>query len=211
MQHIKLPPTRNDVVKETQKRSQIVASECNEPYALVTYDLAVAKIAKQIQATEKPLFDSVFIMFGSFHIEMSYFSSLARIIKGSGGPYVLTEMEAVAPGSLNKFLKGKMYNRCRRVNILFSTALHALHFQTFMQDEEFSDELKDELRKWVSDDDVIPESLDMIALNYGMYCEDAMSGTRGKTAKFWMICCHLVGLYFLFHGAMKTCDVDHFI
>ena len=56
---------------------------------------------------------------------------------------MLTEMDAVAPGSLNKFLKGKMYNRCRRVHILFSTAFHALHFQAFMQDEEFSDELKD--------------------------------------------------------------------
>ena len=96
---------------------------------------------------------------------MYYFTSLGRIIEGSGGPYVLTEMEAVAPGSLNKFLKGKMYNRCRRVNILFSTALHALHFQTFMQDEKFSDELKDELRKCVSDDnDVIAESLDMMMM-----------------------------------------------
>ena len=66
-------------------------------------------------------------MFGSFHIEMSYFSSLGRITEGSGGPYVLTEMEAVAPGSLNKFLK--VYNRCRRVHTLFSTALHALQFQ----------------------------------------------------------------------------------
>ena len=58
-------------------------------------------------------------------------------------------------------------------------------------------------------DDVIPESLDMIALKYGIYCED-MSGARGKTAKFWMIYCHLVDLYLLFHGAMKTCDVDLF-
>ena len=64
-----------------------------------------------------------------------------------------------------------MYNHHRRVHILFSTALHVLHFQTFMQDLEFSDELKDMLRKWVSNDDIIPESLDMIALNYGMYCE----------------------------------------
>ena len=100
MQHIKLPPNRNDVVKETLRQSQIVASECSESYALVTYDLTVAKIAKQIQATEKPLFDIVFIMFGSFHIEMSYFISLRRIIEGSRGPYVLTEMEAVAPGCL---------------------------------------------------------------------------------------------------------------
>ena len=70
---------------------------------------------------------------------------------------------------------------------------------------------KDELRKWVSDDnDVIPEFLDMIALKYGMYCENTMSGACGKTAKFWMICCHLVDLYLLFHGATKTYDVDLF-
>ena len=69
---------------------------------------------------------------------------------------------------------------------------------------------KDELRKWLSDDNIITESLDMIALKYGMYCEDTMSGARGKTAKFWMIYCHLVDLYLLFHGAMKTCDGDLF-
>ena len=212
MQHIKLPPTRNDVVKETLRRSQIVAEECHEDYALVTYDLAVAKIAKQIQATEKPQFDNIFIMFGSFHTEMSYFSSLRRIIEGSGGPYVLTEVEVVAPGSLNKFLKGKMYNRCRRVHILFSTALHSLHFQCFMQDEEFSDEMKNLLKQWVSSDDsdVIPPALDMVALKYGMYCEETMSGVCGKTAQFWMMYCHLIDLYLLFHGAMKSCDVDLF-
>ena len=144
---------------------------------------------------------------------MSYFSSLGRIIESSGGPYVLTEMQAVAPGSLNSFLKGKMYNCSRRVHILCSTTLHALHFQTFMQDEEFSDELIDELRKWVSDDnDVVPKSLDMIALKYGMCCKDTMSGACAKTAKFWMIYCLLVDLprILLFHGAMKTCDVDLF-
>ena len=104
-----------------------------------------------------------------------------------------------------------MCNHCKRVHILIFTTLHALHLQTFMQNEEFSDELKHELRKWVSDDnDVIPESFDMMALKYGMHCKDTMSGACGKTAKFWMICCHLVDLYLLFHGAMKTCDVDLF-
>ena len=47
-------------------------------------------------------------------------------------------------------------------------------------------------------------------LKYGIYWEDTMSDARGKTAKFWMIYCHLVDLYLLFHGAMKTCDVDLF-
>ena len=124
MQHIKLPPNRIDVVKETLRQSQVITSECNEPCALVAYDLAVAKIAKQIQASEKPLFDNVFIRFGPFHAKMFYVSSLGQIIEGCGGTYVLMKVEAVAPGSLNKLFGSKMYNRCRRVHILFSTALH---------------------------------------------------------------------------------------
>ena len=62
----------------------------------------------------------------------------------------------------------------------------------------------------MSDDNVISESLDMIALKYGMHCEDTMSGAHGKTAKCWMTYCHLVDLYLLFHRAMKTCDADLF-
>ena len=56
--------------------------------------------------------------------------------------------------------------------------------------------------------DVIPEYLDMIALKCGMYCEDKMSATRGKTATFQMIQCDLVDLCLLFHGEMEICDVD---
>ena len=105
---------------------------------MVTYDLAVARFAKQIQATAKPPFDNVFVMLRSFHTEMFYISPLGQIIGGSGGPSVLMEVEAAETRSL---------------------------YLIFMQDEEFSDERKDMLRKWVSgDDDVIPESLDMIAL-----------------------------------------------
>ena len=79
-----------------------------------------------------------------------------------------------------------------------------------MKDEEFSDELKEALKKWVLDDDndVIPEALQTVVIKYEMYCDDTLSGARGKTAMFWMMYCHLVDLYFLFHGAMKKCDVD---
>ena len=83
-------------MKETMRRSQVIAKECGEKYALVTYDLAVAKIAKQIQSTEAPLFENVFVMFGSFHTEMSFFGSIGRIIEDSDGPFVLTEAEIVA-------------------------------------------------------------------------------------------------------------------
>ena len=74
IKHIQQPSTRADLVKEILKRSQVVAEEGGQKYTLVTYDLAMAKIAKRIQCEETPEFDNAFIMFGSFHIEMAFFS-----------------------------------------------------------------------------------------------------------------------------------------
>ena len=56
------------------------------------------------------------------------------MIEGSGGPYVLSESDIVAVGSMNKFLKGKMYNRCCRGNILLAAATQGLHFKKFLKD-----------------------------------------------------------------------------
>ena len=73
MEHIQQPATRLDVVKETLKRSQSVSQVCGEEFTLITYNLAVDKIAKQLQCTESPTFDDIFVMFGSFQIELSIF------------------------------------------------------------------------------------------------------------------------------------------
>jgi hypothetical protein len=61
MENISLPPTQLNVVLETLKVSQKVAEECGQTYAVVTYDLAIAKPAMQIQAEETPRFDNIFI------------------------------------------------------------------------------------------------------------------------------------------------------
>ena len=111
MENISLPPTRLDVVVETMKISQQVASECDEEYIVVHYDLAIAKPALQIQATESPRFDNLFIAFGHFHICLAYFGALGHFIENSGGPEILTESDVLASGSLNGFLSGKHYNR----------------------------------------------------------------------------------------------------
>ncbi len=60
MENLNMPPTRLDVVAETLPQSQRVAAECGEEYAIVTYDLAVAKPALQIQAVEYPLYDNIY-------------------------------------------------------------------------------------------------------------------------------------------------------
>ena len=110
MENITLTPTRLDVVVETLKHSQRMTNECGQQYVVVTYDLAIAKPAIQIQQTESPLYDNVFICFGAFHIVMAYFGGLGYILDGSGGQEILTETEVLAASSLNGFLKGKHYN-----------------------------------------------------------------------------------------------------
>ena len=71
-------PTSHFVVVETSRRSLKIADEGNRGSVSVTYDLAIAKIALQVQAEEKPTFDRIFIPIGSFHIEMAFFQPLGR-------------------------------------------------------------------------------------------------------------------------------------
>ena len=111
MENLALPSTRLDVITETLRISQQVARECGDEYAIVHYDLLMAKSAVQIQVTESPRFDDVFICFGPFHVEMAYFASLGFFLDGSGGLEWLTEAGVLAPGSLNGVLLGKHYNR----------------------------------------------------------------------------------------------------
>ena len=68
-----------------------MAAECNMTSISVTYDLAIAKIALEIQAEERPQYDNTFIPLGVFHIELSLFGVLGKYIAESGGPYLLTE------------------------------------------------------------------------------------------------------------------------
>ena len=66
-------PTSSSVVEETLKRLQKVSEECNKYNISVTYDLAIAKVAMQLQAEEKPTYDNVFIHLGPFHITCAFF------------------------------------------------------------------------------------------------------------------------------------------
>ena len=57
-------------------------------------------------------------MFGSFHIELSFFSSLGKFIEGSGGPYILSECDIAAMGSiiLAVSMEGLHFERCLNKN-----------------------------------------------------------------------------------------------
>ena len=111
MENLTLPITRLGVVAETLRVTQQVAQECGQEYGVVHYDLNAAKPALQIQSTEAPKYDNLFICFGPFHIMMSYFGSVGYLIDSSGGPEILVDADVLASGSLTGFLKGKHFNK----------------------------------------------------------------------------------------------------
>ena len=67
----------------------------------MTYDLAIAKIASQIQSEERPAYDNLFIDLGAFHIEMNLLKAFDKVIAESGGPHILNECEVLAKGSIS--------------------------------------------------------------------------------------------------------------
>eukprot|EP00794_Sanderia_malayensis_P003984 gene3984-4534_t len=137
-------------------RYQAILTVCKQRYTVVRYDLAVAKVGRKIHSEESPFFDDMFIMFGSFHIELSFFSSLGKMIEGSGGPYVLTESGILAEGSLN-----------------------------MLRDVSIKDDTLAALSDWVTKEESdVRLQLNQLSTAYKQYCEETLSGRQGKTAQY---------------------------
>ncbi len=109
MRNVTLPPTRNDVVVGCLKVSQQIANECGETSIPVNHDLAVATPALIIYNQESPLYDNIFVCFGSFHTEPVYFGVLGYYLQGSGMEHFLGEGEVLASGSIPGFLREKHF------------------------------------------------------------------------------------------------------
>lgn len=212
---INMSPTSNSVVIETMKRSLCISDECHRNSIAVTYDLAIAKLALQIQAEEKPLLDRVFVSLGSFHIEMAYLSAMGKLVAESGAPHILNECEVLAKGSLKSFNKGKNYKRCKTIHEIFSLATEMLHFLQFLDLQENKEEMIKELArqsKLIADNPnkavVLSKESDEIIELYMIFQKDTIAGNYGKTAQFWIQYVKLVQLYHDFSRSVRVGDFE---
>ena len=181
MPNLRQPITGLDVVQETLRMTRRCAKECNQEYGIVSYDLNAAKPALQIQATEKPKFDGVFIMLGTFHIEMAFFKAVGKLISDSGGTNMLTETEVLAPGSLTGFITGKHFNRCKRIHPILALAFEILHFLSFLETYGHKDGIKELVTRIRpsegEDQESLMKSTEFIACaaDYDLYTEETRS------------------------------------
>ena len=131
-------------------------------------------------------------------------------MEGSGAAYLLSEAKIIAGGSINKFLRGKSYNRCCCENLLLATAMHDLHLERFIEDMNIpSTNLLQELENWdiVKDMAEVPSNLQDMVTKYDSYLEETLNGKMGKTAQFWMTYAKIVGLIQLRQCAIKINDI----
>ena len=121
--------TSYSVVRETRFQASRIAEECQQAEIICTYDLAIAKIAKQIQVSVSPKFDHAFINLGGFYLHLAFFKTVGKYIDGSGISEILIASEVLAEGSINSFIEGKHFNRCKRIHTYLAEALRILHFE----------------------------------------------------------------------------------
>ena len=51
-------------------------------------------------------------------------------------------------GPMNEFLRGKVYNRCRRGYVLLSAATDGLHLKQFFEHNDIHESFVNELESW---------------------------------------------------------------
>uniref|UniRef100_A0A6P7FRI3 Uncharacterized protein LOC114331907 n=1 Tax=Diabrotica virgifera virgifera TaxID=50390 RepID=A0A6P7FRI3_DIAVI len=211
---INLSPTNQSVVYLTLRQAQQIASECKQNYMQVSYDLAIAKMALQIQNIEKPLFDNVFIRLGDFHIMMAYFHAIGKFIDECGLTTLMVEAELLASGSVNGFISGKHFNRCKRLYPILYLTFHMLHFDQFLTDNEITiDDSIRELLDTIFIEKVSPltfenEDLSKLIKKYIAYKEKTVAGDHGYTAQFYIILMNLIQNYLIFSRSIRTGDFD---
>lgn len=126
LSQINASPTSLAVVRETLETTSKIAERCKQPYIIVSYDLAIAKLAHEIKLTETPKFDNIFVNLGGFHFTMAYFKAVGKVINSCGIVDILTQAEVLAGGSINSFISSKHFNRCKRLHPIVSAALQTM-------------------------------------------------------------------------------------
>ena len=131
----------------------------------------------------------------------------------------MVDSEVLVTGSLNGFLLGKHYNRCKRLHPLLSLAFQLLHFEKYIEAiGPIPDDLLEHLR--LVTETATPHSYEALEQQesycefrrgYDTFVEETKQGALGSTAAFWMKYVGFVEDWLLFNRACRTNDVDLFI
>lgn len=206
-------PTKDNVVYKTMLITKELAMECNQEFISVTYDLAIAMKAYRIQKDCSPIFDSIFIHIGEFHVLLAFYKALGKFVDDSGIPRLMVVSKIIADGSLNSFISGKNYNRCKELHSVMALSFKILHFQEFLKtyQEKHCDFDANEIQDILQSRCDVPEKIALLndfLTDYEKYFEKSFNGDFGKTPQYICMYIHFVDIINFHERSIRTIDVD---
>ena len=194
------------------EQSLAASQEVGQEYAIVTFDLAVAKKAYALVWQYPEKFSKVIVRMGVFHTICSLFGTLGKMMKGSGIAEIIIESGICASGSLDGVMTGKHFNRALRVHELVLEALVRLLLVRFEEVHPRDASLSKEAFKLLMDLIENPgtdtaskikhsEEFRTYFDKYNAFKSEALNGIHGKTDQFWTkendLDLHIAALYAL--------------
>lgn len=137
------PPTSKDVVFTAMKNYVNVSLALNKKIAVLSCDMAIYLIAKNIQQTSRE-FEGLVLRIRTFHLQKNFLRCLGQYIEGSGLDNILIEANVYGINSLSSILKGTQYNRGVRAHKLLYETIRSIQFSEFIEYMNFS---KDNLQQ----------------------------------------------------------------
>lgn len=210
-------PTSIVVVKLTLDQCLQIKNECNQKYIQVTYDLAVAKEAMRIQREEAPMYKDIFIHLGEFHVEMAYFKAIGKLIDNCGISNILIDCGLIANGSINGFISGKFFSRCKYLHQLLSLVFEMLHFERFLTDvnidipneiiEYLHDFSKNKSQNPLVDKNKVLQLIDL----FDSYKTETLEGRLDKTSQFYALYTQAIDNYLIMNAGVRRTDLQLFM
>lgn len=126
----------------------------------------------------------------------------------------MVESGLLASGSVNGFITGTHFNRCRRLYPIVSLAIQILHFQSFLEvsNIEIPDGIKERVNEIFQTSNINSlnqcEPLFLLMQDYSEYKKRTLAGEFGKTPQFYLILVKIIDYYLLLSRSIRTADFN---
>lgn len=205
----------NSTVQHILETSLAASEKVGQPYAIVTFDLAVAKKAYTLVWQYPDKFSKVVVRMGVYHTICSLFGTVGKMMQGSGFAEIGVEAGICPSGSLEKVMSGKHYNRALRVHKLFVEGLERLLLKRFDSVQTISEETATMLQNLAKD----PSNINLEHIldsdqyhtyydRYQMVQDSIRRGEMGKTAQFWLQNMDVINMILALIKSTKENDLD---
>lgn len=141
---------------------------------------------------------------------LSFFKAIGMFIIGCGLTNISIDSEILTTGSVNSFLTGKHFNRCKKIHPLLSLALQLLHCEKFLEREQHDiKEIKDFLQKFNEQQTERPKTIEnhnfkQLFDKYEKYRSETFQSLYGKTVQIYLMYTRLVENYMTLEYSVRT-------